>query len=78
MSAHEKSKNLIDLVKEKRRYKHYSLRTEQSYCGWVKRFVLFQNKRHPSEMSAVEVTAYQQALSSLLFLYREVLGCGLP
>ncbi|MFZ3193319.1 MAG: integron integrase [Moraxellaceae bacterium] len=93
MSADEKPKKLLDLVKEKCRYKHYSLRTEQSYCGWVKRFVLFHNKRHPSEMGAVEVTAYlsylaveqgvsssthQQALSALLFLYREVLGCDLP
>lgn len=69
------------------------MRTEQSYCGWVKRFVLFHNKRHPHEMGAVEVTAYlsylanqqgvsssthQQALSALLFLYKEVLGCSLP
>jgi hypothetical protein len=58
MLTPQKPKKLLDLVKEKCRYKHYSLRTEQSYCSWVKRFVLFHNKRHPSEMGSVEVTAY--------------------
>ena len=93
MSTQEKPKKLLDLVKEKVRYKHYSLRTEQSYCGWIKRFILFHNKRHPINMGAVEVTAYLshlsdkcgvstathgQALSALLFLYKEVLGVDLP
>ena len=93
MDNTEKPKKLLDLVREKIRYKHYSLRTEQSYCGWIKRFILYHNKRHPSEMGAVEVTAYLsylsdkggvsaathgQALSALLFLYKEVLGVHLP
>lgn len=93
MSTPDKPKKLLDLVREKIRYKHYSLRTEQSYCGWIKRFILFHNKRHPSEMGVVEVTAYLsyltnesgvsaathgQALSALLFLYKEVLNVNLP
>ena len=70
------------------RRRHYSLRTEQSYVGWVRRFILFHDKRHPKEMGAVEVVAFlsdlavrgrvsastqNQALSALLFLYRHVL-----
>ncbi len=93
MTETDKPNKLLDLVKEKCRYKHFSLRTEQSYCSWIKRFVVFHDKRHPSDMGAVEVTEYlsylaneqrvsnsthQQALSALLFLYREVLGCELP
>jgi len=69
--------------------RHYSKRTEESYVHWIKRFILFHNKRHPSEMGEPEVNAYlthlalkehvsgstqNQALSALLFLYRYVLG----
>ena len=84
---------LLDQVRDRIRYKHYSIRTEQSYVQWVKRFVLFHNKRHPNAMGAVEMEAFlshlanegnvsasthQQALSALLFLYKEVLGVDLP
>ncbi len=84
---------LLDQVRDRIRYKHYSLRTEHSYVQWVKRFVLFHGKRHPSTMGAREVEAFlahlandgnvsasthQQALSALLFLYKEVLGVDLP
>jgi integron integrase len=84
---------LLDQVRECIRYKHYSLRTEQSYVQWVKRFVLFHDKRHPNTMGAREVESFllylanegnvsasthQQALSALLFLYKEVLGINLP
>ncbi len=70
------------------RRRHYSLRTEQSYVAWVRRFILFHGKRHPKEMGAPEVVAFlsdlavrgrvsastqNQALSALLFLYRHVL-----
>ena len=58
MKIEEKPKKLLDLIKECCSYKHYSLRTEQSYCGWVKRFVLFHNKHHPSEMGALEVIVH--------------------
>ena len=80
---------LLDQVRGLLRLKHYSIRTEQAYLHWIKRFILFHNKRHPSDMAEPEVTAFlshlavdnkvsastqTQALSALLFLYREVLN----
>jgi len=79
---------LLERVRIAARRRHYSLRTEQSYVAWVRRFILFHGKRHPKEMGAPEVVAFlsdlavrgrvaaatqNQALSSLLFLYRYVL-----
>jgi integron integrase len=79
---------LLDRVRIAARRRHYSLRTEQSYVGWVRRFILFHDKRHPKDMGAAEVVAFlsdlavrgrvsastqNQALSALLFLYRHVL-----
>jgi len=79
---------LLDRVKETLRRKHYSYRTEQAYVNWIKRYIFFHNLRHPAEMGAPEVEAFlthlavnenvasstqNQALSALLFLYREVL-----
>ncbi len=84
---------LLDRVRERIRFKHYSIRTEDSYVQWIKRFVIFHGKRHPAEMGAVEVEAFlthlavegnvaastqNQARSALLFLYKEVLGSELP
>jgi len=84
---------LLDLVRDRIRVKHYSIRTETSYVQWIKRFILFHNKQHPRDMGAAEVEAFlthlavagdvsastqNQALSALLFLYREVLGVDLP
>ena len=84
---------LLDQVRERLRVKHYSIRTETQYLQWIKRFILFHDKRHPREMGAVEVEAFltqlavagrvaaatqNQALSALLFLYREVLNIDLP
>src|SRR5262249_61604534 len=75
------------------RTRHYSRRTEKAYVHWIKRYIFFHDKRHPAEMGAAEVTAFltslavqgkvaastqNQALSALLFLYREVLGIELP
>ena len=80
---------LLDRVRERIRFKHYSIRTEDSYVQWIRRFILFHGKRHPSEMGAVEVEAFlthlavegnvaastqNQARSALLFLYKEVLA----
>ncbi len=88
-SALSRPVRLIDSVREKIRLKHYSLRTEETYVHWIKRFIYFHQKRHPRGMGAAEVTAFlnhlvttrdvaaatqNQALSALLFLYREVLG----
>jgi integron integrase len=73
--------------------KHYSLRTEEVYLGWIRRFVLAHGRRHPRELGAAEVERFlsglatqgnvaastqNQALSALLFLYRQVLGIELP
>jgi integron integrase len=84
---------LLDEVRRRLRLKHYSLRTEQAYVGWIRRFILANGKRHPREMGAAEVEHFlsdlavrggvaastqNQALSAVLFLYREVLGSKLP
>ncbi len=84
---------LLDQVRGKIRLKHYSIRTEEAYVDWIKRFVLHFDKRHPAEMGAREVEAFlthlaaqgrvaastqNQAKSALLFLYREVLEHELP
>jgi integron integrase len=87
------SMRLLDQVKERIRYLHYSLSTEQAYVFWVRRFIHWSGIRHPKDMGAAEVTAFltmlanerqvsasthRQALSALVFLYREVLGLNLP
>src|SRR5688572_1442677 len=87
------SPKLLDQLRDKLRLKHYSIRTEVQYVQWVRRFILFHDKRHPQEMGAGEVEAFlthlavsgrvaastqNQALSALLFLYREVLEIDLP
>lgn len=84
---------LLDRVRQAIRVRHYSPKTEQAYVSWVRRYVRFHGTRHPDEMGAEEVKAYlnhlavarkvsastqNQALSALLFLYREVLGRDLP
>lgn len=84
---------LIDQVRERIRYKHYSLRTEQTYVHWVKFFIRWHGLRHPRDMAKLEIEAFlamlanerhvaasthNQALSALLFLYREVLNIALP
>jgi integron integrase len=87
------SPRLLDQVRDEIRLRHYSLRTEQSYLGWTRRFILFHGKRHPRQMGANEVTAFlthlavegnvsastqNQALNAILFLYRDVLKITLP
>lgn len=84
---------LLDQVRNRLRVKHYSIRTEQAYVDWIKRFILFHHKRHPKDMGAREVEAFlshlavegkvaaatqNQAKCALLFLYREVLEQTLP
>ena len=49
---------LLDQVRDVVRLKHYSMSTEKTYVGWIKRFILFHNKRHPKDMGAEEVQAY--------------------
>jgi integron integrase len=79
---------LLDQVRDAIRLRHYSIRTEQIYIDWIKRFILFHNKRHPADMAEPEVRTFlshlarvgnvaastqNQALSALLFLYKQVL-----
>lgn len=95
MSTHAVSDapRLLTRVRDKIRLKHYSIRTEQAYTDWIKRFIFFHKKRHPADMGAVEVTQFlthlavkgkvaaatqNQAKSALLFLYRDVLEIALP
>ncbi len=85
--------HLLDEVHSAIRARHYSRRTEEAYAGWIRRFILFHHKQHPSLMGAAEVTAFlswlavtrkvsastqTQALNALVFLYRNVLGQDLP
>jgi integron integrase len=80
---------LLDQVRDRVRVLHYSIRTEDAYVQWIRRFILFHSKRHPQEMRTPELEAFlthlavdrnvaaatqNQALSAILFLYREVLG----
>jgi site-specific recombinase XerD len=84
---------LLDQVRDRIRRKHYSIRTEQAYVDWIRRFILHHNKRHPRDMGAAEVEAFlthlavarrvsastqNQAKSAILFLYKEVLAEPLP
>ena len=84
---------LLDQIREVFRRKHYSLRTEEVYVDWARRFVRFCGLRHPRDCGAAEVEAFlthlatqglvsastqNQARSALLFLYKEVLGSELP
>ena len=84
---------LLDQVRGRIRFLHYSLRTEQACADWIKRFIRHFGKRHPRDLGAAEVSEFlthlavagqvaastqNQAKSALLFLYREVLGIELP
>lgn len=84
---------LLDEVRRVLRLKHYSMRTEAVYVGWIRRFILLNGKRHPRDMGEAEVegflsqlavqgkvaaTTQNQALAALLFLYKQVLGIDLP
>ena len=84
---------LLEQLRESLRVRHYSLRTEDAYVDWVRRFILFHAKRHPNAMGAPEVQAFlthlavdrhvspstqNQAKAALLFLYRHLLAVDLP
>ncbi|MEQ2010271.1 MAG: phage integrase N-terminal SAM-like domain-containing protein, partial [Limisphaerales bacterium] len=84
---------LLDEVRRILRLKHYSIRTEQAYLDWIRRFMKHHRMRHPRDMGGAEVTAFlshlavegnvsastqNQALAALLFLYKVVLGVELP
>ena len=84
---------LLEEVRKRLRLKHYSLRTEQAYLYWIRRYIRASGRKHPRELDGVAIEAFlsslatrdhvaastqNQALSALLFLYREVLGVKLP
>ncbi|MFO7866719.1 MAG: phage integrase N-terminal SAM-like domain-containing protein [Candidatus Aminicenantes bacterium] len=80
---------LPDLVRQRIHALHYSRKTEQTYIGWIKRYIFFHNKRHPAEMGEKEINQFlsflainkkvsastqNQALCAIVFLYRQVFG----
>ena len=84
----ERPRKLLDQMRDLIRVKHYSIRTEEAYVNWARRYILFHDKRHPREMGAPEIAAFlthlavnedvaastqNQALCALLFLYQKVL-----
>ncbi len=85
----KKPVRLLDQVRERIRYLHYSRRTAEAYVFWIKRFILFHNKRHPRDIDPQGVTDFlnylanrnnvaastqNQALTAIIFLYKEILG----
>jgi len=85
----EIKKKLLDIVRDKVRFKHYSMSTEKTYVHWIKHYIFFHNKKHPIEMGKREIEEFlthlavdrkvspstqNQAFSAILFLYKEVLG----
>ena len=88
MPQAQRPKKLLEQMRDVLRTQHYAIRTENAYVDWAKRFILFHQKRHPAAMGRVEIEAFlthlavdrhiaastqNQALSALLFLYKEVL-----
>lgn len=88
----EIKKKLLDIVRDKIRFKHYSISTEKTYIHWIKHYIFFHNKKHPIEMGKREIEEFltslavekkvspstqNQAFSAILFLYKEVLGIDL-
>ena len=87
-NATEHKSKFLEMVRGVTRRKHYSMRTEESYVDWIRRFILFHGKRHPSEMGEKEISEYlthlavkrkvaastqNQAMNAIVFLYRDVL-----
>ena len=85
----KKPVKLLDLVRQKIRLKHYSIRTEEAYVSWIKRYIFFHGKKHPEKMGGPEIEAFltdlavrgkvaastqNQALNALIFFYKQVLN----
>ena len=85
-------KKLLDIVRDKIRIKHYSLKTEKSYLGWIRRYIYFHDKKHPQDMGKDEIEQFltylaternvapstqNQAFNAILFLYEQVLEISL-
>jgi integron integrase len=80
------------MVRRALRVRHYSMRTEKAYCAWIRRFIIYNDKRHPNELGAREVQKFldhlardrgvsastqNQALAALVFLYNDVMAVTL-
>ena len=91
--ARDKAPKLLDQVRDRMRRLHMSIRSEEAYVGWIRRFILANDKRHPRDLGAADIERFltalavrgrvsastqNQALSALLFLYKQVLGVELP
>jgi integron integrase len=89
MSSNRKDSPFLDQMRRTIRTRHYSIRTEHAYVGWVKRFIIFHKKRHPRDMAEAEVSVLlswlaverqvsaatqNQALNALVFMYKHVVG----
>jgi integron integrase len=89
MQEENRTSPFLEQVRTAIRVKHYSIRTEQAYVEWIRRFILYHGKRHPAELGETEVSGFlsylavnrnvaastqNQALNALVFLYRNVLG----
>jgi len=85
-------KKLLDIMRDKIRFKHYSISTEKTYVHWAKRYILYHNKRHPKDMGKIEIeqfithlatklnvspTTQNQAFNAILFLYEQVFALEL-
>ncbi len=92
-AAQTQPPKLLDQLRENLRTRHYSIRTEEAYLDWVRRFILFHGKRHPKDLGAPEVQAFlshlaverhvspstqNQAKAALLFLYRHQMNMDMP
>ena len=92
MDTTPKPKKLLDQVKDALRVKHYAYRTEKTYIFWIRRYIFFHGKKHPSEMGSkqiqdflthlavernVSASTQNQALNALIFLYKKVLNIDL-
>jgi len=92
MNISHKPKKLLEQVRDMLRVKHYAYRTEKTYIFWIRRFILFHEKKHPSEMGYKHISEFlthlavdrnvsastqNQALNALIFLYKKVLGVEL-
>ena len=92
MNTTHKPKKLLEQVRDALRVKHYAYRTEKTYIFWIRRFILFHEKKHPSEMGSKHISEFlthlavernvsastqNQALNALIFLYKKVLGVEL-
>jgi hypothetical protein len=82
------AKKLLEIVRDKIRLRHYNYQTEKTYIGWIKRYILFHDKKHPKDMGKIEIEEFltdlevnrnvapstqNQAFNALLFLYEKVL-----